>query len=486
MKKSINTVFPFGLICASLLFFFNPNVQLVDVLPDLFGYILLVKGLYYLADLNEAIGEARARFMKKYFVEVAKLIVFLMVFGGLVSPQEQSNFILVATLSFGVIELLILIPATRSLFAGLMQLATKFGSEAIFAVKPKKIPEEPAKGFKKPSKKRTFEKKVAQLQYRNSRLRCALEKLQTLTLAFVFLKPLVALLPEFSALSGTEYNEGLVNYYGFVGLFRGFGFVVLLPFAIVWLCRTWKFLGNLRRDTAFCEACLTQYSNEILPKTDLFVQRAVKTALSVIALGMFFSLDFYVEYYNVIPDVLCAIFVMVGVFLLRKYINGYKPVLYIAAGYGVMTLISNAMTVWFNTQYYFNAIYKNAAAELVFYGEGVATVLENFLFLWMLWKLMKLMEQMIVRYSGFSVTSDKAPGASERISRVHVNLKKTLYQFFGFGALMAATGILYEFLKPTVPYIWLIDFAVAVIYIYLFYRSTWEIREQVEYKYLLS
>ena len=111
MKKHINTVFPFGLICASLLFFFNPNVQLVDVLPDLFGYILLVKGLYYLADLNEAIGEARARFTKMYFVEVAKLIVFLMVFGGLVSPQEQSTFILVATLSFGVIELLILIPA---------------------------------------------------------------------------------------------------------------------------------------------------------------------------------------------------------------------------------------------------------------------------------------------------------------------------------------------------------------------------------------
>ena len=43
-------------------------------MPDLYGYILLVKGLYYLADLNEAIGEARARFMKMYFVEVAKLM----------------------------------------------------------------------------------------------------------------------------------------------------------------------------------------------------------------------------------------------------------------------------------------------------------------------------------------------------------------------------------------------------------------------------
>lgn len=486
MKKTVKNVFPFGLICASLLFFFNPNVQLVDILPDLFGYILLVAGLYYLADLNESIGEARARFIKMIPVGIAKLIVFLMVFGGLVSPQEQSTFVLVAVLSFGVIELLILVPATRALFAGLMQLATKFGSEAIFATKPKKIPEEPAKGFKKPSQKRAFEKKVARIRYRNSRLRCALEKLQTLTLLFLFLKPLVALLPEFSALSGTEYNDGLVNYYGFITLFRGFGFIVLLPFAIVWLCKTWKFLGKLRRDTAFGEACLAQYRSEVLPKTDLFAQRAIKSALSLIALGMLFSLDFYIEYYNIIPDVLCAVFVIIGVCLLRKYINGYKPVLFIAAGYGLVTLAANALTVWFNTQYYFNAIYKNASAELVFYGEGIATVLENLLFLWMLWKLMKLMEQMIVRYSGFSVTSDRAPGASERISRVHLNLKKTLYQFFGFGALMAVTGVLYEFLKPTVPYIWMVDFAVAIVYIYLFYRSTWEIREQVEYKYLLS
>ena len=181
MKKNLKTVFPFGLICASLLFFFNPNVQLVDILPDLFGYILLVTGLYCLADLNESIGEARARFMKMIPVGIAKLIVFLMVFGGLVSPQEQSTFVLVAVLSFGVIELLILVPAVRSLFTGLMQLATKFGSEAVFAVKAKKLPAEPAKGFKKPSQKLAFEKKIARISYRNNHLRCALEKLQTLT-----------------------------------------------------------------------------------------------------------------------------------------------------------------------------------------------------------------------------------------------------------------------------------------------------------------
>jgi len=483
VKKTVKTVFPFGLLIASVVFFCNPNVQLVDLLPDVFGYILLVSGLYYLADLNEAIGEARERFKKMFFVEAAKLIVFLMAFGGLVSPQEQSTFLLVATLSFCVIELLILVPATRSLFAGLMQLATKFGSEAIFATRPKKLPKEPAKGFKNAKQKKAFEQRVARIRYKNSRLRCALEKLQTLTLAFVFAKPIVALLPEFSALSGTEYNEGLINFYDFIGLFRGFGFILLLPFSIYWLCRTLKFLRALRRDAAFCEVCLSQYREEILPKTDLFIQRAVKTALSIIALGMFFSLDFYIEYYNVIPDTLCAIFVIAGICLLRKYITNVTPVIWAAAGYGVMTLVSSALTIWFNTQYYFNAIYKDAAAELVFVGAGMATIMENVLFLLMLWFLTKSMEQMTVRYSGFSVTRGSA---SERVSRVHANLKKTIYTFLVAGAVTAVTGVMYEFFKPTVPYIWMIDFAVTVVYIYLFYRSTWEIKEQVEYKYMLS
>ena len=486
MKKTVKTVFPFGLLIASVVFFCNPNVQLVDLLPDFFGYILLVSGLYYLANLNEAIGEARERFKKMFFVEAAKLIVFLMAFGGLVSPQEQSTFILVATLSFCVIELLILIPATRSLFAGLMQLATKFGSEAIFATRPKKLPKEPAKGFKKAARKKAYDKRVARIRYKNTQLRCALEKLQALTFAFVFAKPLVALLPEFSALSSTEYNEGLIDFYDFISLFRGFGFILLLPFSIYWICRIVKFLLALRRDTAFCDACLEQYRCEILPKTDLFSQRAVKTALSVIALGMLFSLDFYIEYYNIIPDTLCAIFVIAGICLLRKYITNAAPVIYAAAGYGVMTLIASVMTIWFNTQYYFNAIYKDAGAELVFIGAGMATILENILFLLMLWFLAKSMEQMTVRYSGFSITSGDGRGTSERVSRVHANLKKTIYTFLFAGVVTAVTGVMYEFFKPTVPYIWMIDFAVTAVYIYLFYRSTWEIKEQVEYKYMLS
>ena len=486
MKKTVKTVFPFGLMTAAVIFLMNPTVQLVDILPDLFAYILLVAGLGRLADLNESVYEAREKIKKMFFVCAAKLIVFFMAFGGLVSPQEQSNFILVACLSFCVIDLLILVPAVRALFAGMMQLATKYGSVAIFATRPKALPREPRKGFRNDKQRRAFELRVKRIEYKNARLRCALEKLQTLTLAFVFAKPIMALLPEFSALSSTEYNEGLVDFYDFISLFRGFGFILLLPFAIVWGVRVFRFLASLRRDTAFCEQCQIRYEEDVLPRTDLFTRRAVYAAMSVLGIAMIFSLDFYLEYYNVIPDTLCAAFIIGGILLIRRYITNWKPVVISAVGYGVMTLISSALTVYFNQVHYFNAIYWDDAAYLVFTAERAATVLENALFVLMLWLLVRAMTQMVTRYSGFSVTSADDPLSDTRVQRVHAELKKSLYVFFFAGVAAAVSGVAYEFFKPTVPYIWMIDFAVSVFYIYLFYRATWEIREQVEYKYMLS
>ncbi|MBQ7321065.1 MAG: hypothetical protein IJW99_03115 [Clostridia bacterium] len=486
MKKNVKTVLPFGLLIASLFFFFNPNIQLVDLLPDLFGYVLLVTGLRFLADMNESINEARVRFQKMFYVEIAKFIALLLAFGGLVSPQEQSTYILLATLCFCVIELLILIPATRALFAGGMQLAIKFGSEAIFKTYQRPLPKEPSRGGRNAKQRRAFEKRVGRIRYRNGLRRCALEKLQTLTLIFVAIKPLMALIPEFSALSGTEYNEGLVDFYDFITLFRGFGVLLLLPFSVYWVVRVIRFLRSLRRDTAFVDACQTYYRTDILPKTELFIQRAVKAGLSLLGLGMVFSVDFYVDYYNIMPDILCAALVICGVLVLRRYLTAWRPVVFCAAAYGVMTLVSSGLTVWFNTAYYFNAIYKDAEAAAVYYSAGAATVLENLLFLAMLWFLTRLMWEMIVRYSGFSVTSAADPSSSERVRRVHLHLQKTMHIFLGGALVCAMTGVMYEFLKPTVPYMWMIDFAVSIVYVYLFYRSTWEISEQVEYKFMLS
>lgn len=486
MKKNVKTVFPIGLMSVSLIFFCNPNLHIVDLLPDLFGYILLISGLRYLGDLNEEIGEARERLRKMLIVEVAKGLTFLALFGGLVTPQEKATFTLLAALVFCVIELLILIPAVRSLFTGLLQLATKHGSEAIFEVRPKKMPREPRRGFRNEKQEKRFARRIAGVKYRNRHLRCALEKLRTVTLAFVIAKPVMALLPEFSALSETEYNDALVQYYDFITLFRGVAVLVLLPFTIVWGCRVWRFLRALKRDVAFGDACLTQYRTEILPKTDLFIRRDVKLALSVIGIGMILSVDFYLDYYNVLPDILCAVFILAGLWMLRKYVPRAREAMAVTVAYALVSAAASAMTVWFNSEYYFNAIYKDDTAALVFYGTCGVTVLENLLFLLMLGMLIRALGQMIERYTGFSVTNSDDPYSKDRLHRVHAELKKTLYIFFCSGVACAATGVLYDFLKPEVLYLWMIDFVISVVFVCFFYRASWQIREQIEYKYMLS
>ena len=151
-----------------------------------------------------------------------------------------------------------------------------------------------------------------------------------------------------------------------------------------------------------------------------------------------------------------------------------------------MTLVSSALTIYFNTVHYFNAIYWDNAAYLIFTAERVATVVDNALFVLMLWMLVRAMTQMITRYSGFSVTSAHDPLSDTRVQHVHAELKKLLYVFFFGGVAAAVSGVAYEVFKPNVPYIWMIDFAVSAIFVYLFYRATWEIRDQVEYKYMLS
>ena len=91
-KKSIG----FGLLSFSLLFFANPNINIIDFLPDFIGYILLCFALSRLADMNESIGEAVSSFRKMiliawivYFVWI--ILNFMLIFSCYVKICDESD-----------------------------------------------------------------------------------------------------------------------------------------------------------------------------------------------------------------------------------------------------------------------------------------------------------------------------------------------------------------------------------------------------------
>ena len=91
------------MLCASFIFFFNPNVIVIDILPDFIGYMLLCGALLKLSDFNDTVGEAVGGFKKMILVDGAKWLAVMWIF-GISSPDERTSSMLLWSFVFCVLE----------------------------------------------------------------------------------------------------------------------------------------------------------------------------------------------------------------------------------------------------------------------------------------------------------------------------------------------------------------------------------------------
>ena len=66
-----------------------------------------------------------------------------------------------------------------------------------------------------------------------------------------------------------------------------------------------------------------KYVDEVEPKTYLFIQRGIRLAFAILAIGVFFCADIYMESgtINVLPDTLCALLILGALLLLRRFVK---------------------------------------------------------------------------------------------------------------------------------------------------------------------
>ena len=105
-----------GYLIAGCIFLFNPTVNLIDVLPDVIGYLLILKGLDKLSDLDGRLRSAKQKFKAAAWIAGVKFLVMFL------TPVMDSTWYLLFAFSFGVLELIYEIPAFVELFGGLSYL----------------------------------------------------------------------------------------------------------------------------------------------------------------------------------------------------------------------------------------------------------------------------------------------------------------------------------------------------------------------------
>lgn len=456
------------MVIASLFFLFNADINVIDAIPDVFGYILMTAGLSYLSLMNDSIAEARAAFSKMILISAGKLVSILFIFGMNDAANRPTSFLLFS-FSFAVAELLMLIPAYNKLFYGILTLADRYDGKTAY--------------LKKDNDKRNYT-----------------EKIHIFTLAFVIVKAVCSTLPEFISLVTTEYTDSFVMYlYDYIGTFRIMTFIPALALGIVWLTKTVKYFKALGNDSTFTDNVNGYFVNDIAPKEGIFIKRTLNTVMMILVVASVFCIDFpmgsvglvgdSITEINVIPDFIAAILFLIASHKLRYYVKDTKRTRIASSVYLATSLIASAAKLLFIARFdHFTAINKLDEAYYMFYGMCAVTVVENIAFVVAIVMLTFTLREIIERYTGYAAYSDLK--TSERVTSLQKELTANLKYMIIFAVLGAITAVVYEFLLPekhlVAQYMWMIDLVAQAIFTAFSLKCLFAIKDEVNNRFMLE
>lgn len=450
------------LIIASI-FLFNPNVVVVDPLPDFIGYIFLISGLSQLADLNYYFENAIKGFRRMLIVSLAQLASIFILF-GFVSPKEQGSTLMLLAFLFGTLEIIFLIPAFKAFFDGMIYVGSRYESTSIFYTKQKK----------KPSKSKRQPQNIT-------------VKTMRFTILFVVTKALITFAPEALAIFDTDsgYNHA-VNLYDFVELFRTCAIFILIPVCTVWLYKFIKYIRLLINDKQLIGMLTKKYTEEVIPKDFLFIQRYIKTTFIVLIVGIVFNIDFYIDNLSILPDFICPLILIVVYRIVRKFSKAPKLAYVFCAGYFITSLSTYILNfIYFNN---FTLTLKEIStkAATLFTILTISKIVDSIFFVLTIIPLFPVIKGVIEKNTGFAPVSASNYSFDDKVKYVQSMLKKKLTVLFVLTLLSGISSICYILFISSFALMWLVEFVVLLTFTVYFGHTLNTIQEEIEYKYMLS
>ncbi len=308
----------FGLILAGLVLLFNPMIHVIDIIPDIIGFLLIVKGLSKMSFFIGKMEEAKRAFSKLFIIEGLKLfsIVFIP-FGSLVPHQLGSTLVLL-TFVFALLEVIFFIPAVNALFEGIDFVGIAYNGTLVYD-----------KGTKKHIAIEAYIKKVdgkPKRRFRIVRMERKIEysaKTKRLILSFFIFRNIMTLIPELTELDMYQFignvsaNSHPMTFYK--PLLYAVSVICVLVFGIIYIVKTSSFFRCLRRDKPFIEGLRAKYETDILPKKTMFLSIGMKNAIYLMMFAVLMSFVFYIENINIFVGVFSAVSLILVAVRLKDY-----------------------------------------------------------------------------------------------------------------------------------------------------------------------
>lgn len=250
-------------LAAGLFFLINPLINILDILPDLIGYLLIFSGLKELAQIDGRLEFARKRVQYLIFISAFKLVLTPTVF----TSSEDANKLL-AVFCFGLAEIILLLFFTQEFFDGIAYLADRNKGERLYAAVPN------AKFLSS----MFFITKIA---------------LNVVPELYTLLKD-----KENVEISDFDYYQNLMGTKRVVQVFCIFAVLVL---GIFWFISVLKMLRTAKNEEEFKEQLQEHYKNDFLAHPEKQNYIDLKYGLYIAMTGLVFFLDVSVDNVNIFP-----------------------------------------------------------------------------------------------------------------------------------------------------------------------------------------
>ena len=245
----------------ALIFLFNPNISIIDILPDFVAFFLLARAFLLASDCAPYFEEARVAFNRLGWLNFAKFFGLALILLVKKGDSSDNDIIPLVTLVFAICEAILTFVAIKNLFAALFYLGNRTDAEA--TIRPFKF-----------MKRMIRPESVRDISYFFFALKC-----------IVYFAPTPFLLTNADAM-----NVGRASIVRWFLAILVFSQLVCVIAGIFWLCIVHKYAREIKREGKFnaaLEALLDNNKGFSLKKKQML--RSLISSLTFFEIAAFFT-----------------------------------------------------------------------------------------------------------------------------------------------------------------------------------------------------
>ena len=318
----------YPLLILSLIFLFNPNINLIDVLPDCVAYLLMIFAIGSLSETVPYLAECKSALIKLTLVNLIKIPAFSVMYSNMVSGKD---IVPLFTLVFAVLELILIYSAVDNGFKALGYIG-----------------------------ERTDCKSVRDPIVLGKNKETTPEAIKTLTFIFFITRATLNVIPELLLLTpeDIELRKKLADAYPAILVIS---ILISLVAGVVWLNQVLKYVRAIHNAQDLNEALdvliIKDSSDEMSVKEK---QKKLIASLTLLAFSSLFIFDIsFADFggYNKLPHFIYGILLFTSVY---SFITNKRTKFCSIIGAAGFSL-SSLLVYLFNTRFFENYTYVDLA-----------------------------------------------------------------------------------------------------------------------------